>query len=234
MRRSRISRALEGGLVQLGDGTLVRLGQSVYPDQPGGPWRHGAEGGGLPSPPDLRAPFEVNLVRSGERGAPLTAGRRLYVLPVPNGGGPMAQPAPAVDLTRAWPWLFPPEDNWPIARASAPVSILAGATLTIPFITAGGLAGIDEVPRGYRGIIKKFGQTANDFTVLTWNFRVKGRPTNPIVNIAFQFGALNDPTDLTGAVFLNPGDDFVVTVQNTGGAVVANVAARVDFYLWRM
>src|SRR5713101_2303267 len=156
MRRSRLSRHLEGPLVRLGDGTLVRLGQSeagrVWPDQPGGPWRRGEPGSGLPSYP--RAPFEVNLTRSGERGAPLTAERYLRVLPAPGEGGPTAEKPPAVDLTRAWPWLFAPYDNWPISRASATSTVAAGATLSIPIIAAGGLAGIDEVPRGYRGAIK--------------------------------------------------------------------------------
>ncbi len=145
MRRSRLSRLLEGPVVRLGDGTLVTLGQGggyVYPDTPPGPWRVGAPGPGMVVVP--RAPFDVNLTRSGERGAPLTVRRRLRVLPYPS-GEPQPEAVPPVDLTAKWPWLFAPRDNWPISRANVPASVAPAATVTIaPIIARGGLSGIDE------------------------------------------------------------------------------------------
>jgi hypothetical protein len=227
-------------LVRLGDGRLVRLGQAprryvdpgryVYPDRPDPAWPWPGHGvlGRL-----VRAPFTVDLTGSGERGATLTAERRLRVLPYPS-GEPQPEPVPPVDLTKSWPWLFPPRDNWPIARQSAAVTVAAGATQTIAMIGPGGLSGLLEVPRGHRGAIRKFGNSAADFTAISWSFLVKVRPTDPIVNLAFQYGPLNQPTDLPGAVLLEPGDDFVIQAVNTSAVNVVGVAARAELFLWRI
>lgn len=173
-----------------------------------------------------RAPFLVELNPSGARGAPITALRRLEVTPAPPPPTPENAPQPPpVDLTKQWPWLFPPQDVYPIVRASAVTTLAVGATLSI--------LSIGEIPRGYRGVVKKFGQASNDFTNMTWTFLVKGSPKDPILGIAFQFGQLFQPTDLPGAgVLLEPGDDFVVSVTNTGIAAITGIRARVDLYWW--
>lgn len=183
--------------------------------------------------PGARGHFLVDLRRSGDLAAPLTALRRLEVLPS-SPGPPEAPAAPAVDLTRMWPWVFPPADHYPISRANAAATIAAGASFDAVFIGAASLSGLDELPRGYRGVVKKFGHTAADFTDLTWTVLIKGRPADPIVALTFQFGPLNEPVDLPGAgIQLQPGDDLVVRVTNTGLVAVASVRARLDLYLWR-
>src|SRR5260370_11829139 len=131
------------------------------------------------------APVDVNLTRSGERGAPLTVIRRLRVLPYPS-GDPQPEAVPPVDLTAKWPWLFAPRDNWPISRANVPASVAPAATVTIaPIIARGGLSGIDEEPRGYPGVVQRFAQTAGDFTNLVWTFLVKRPPPAPLLTLGF-------------------------------------------------
>lgn len=196
--------------------------------------------GTLPAdaPPLDRSAFLPALLRSGARGAPLTllravrvgaGGGGLEVVSTPMPGPDLSPTAPSTDLTRHWPWLFgpgPEAGEYPIVSVNAPVSVAAGATVD--------LISIQELPRGMRGLVQKFGQTAADFTNLVWSFLIKAKPTEPIVAIAFQFGQLFQPVDLPGSgVHLRAGDDFVVRVTNTGAAAVAGVRARVDLYWWR-
>jgi len=181
-----------------------------------------------------RYPFLTSLIGSGSRGAPLRSDGPRLVLPSAGGGaeilGPVATPLPTTNLTNVWPQLFPPGKNGgerPQTVASASTLVAAGATVT--------LIALPELPRGMAAVIKEFGHTAADFTNLTWMFRVKGRPADPIVAINFQFGALNDPHKLPGTgVELFPGDDFVVEVTNIGAAGVAGVRARVDLYQYQL
>ncbi len=198
-------------------GRFVRLGQEPAP--------------GLTTA--QRAHFVPDLRRSGELAAPLTALRRLEVLPSPP-GQPAPEPTPPLDLAKVWPWIFPPADVYQKSLANVAASIAAGATLDVVFIGPASLSGLDEVPRGYRGVVKAFGHTAADFTNLTWTALIKNRPADPIVGLTFQFGALNLPTELRGpGIQLQPGDDLVVRVTNNGVGAVAGVRARMDFYLWR-
>jgi len=182
------------------------------------------------SVPNARAPWYINLRPSGSRGVPITVGRTLRVKPQPGAMplGAVDQP-PSTDLTRVWPQLFPPgREAGERARAVASASVTVGAGATVTLIA------LPELARGIAAVIKKFGQTSNDFTNLVWSFMVKGATVEPISGITYQFGALNLPTDLPGSgVMLNPGDDFVVSVTNTGGAAVSNVRARVDLYEYR-
>lgn len=182
-----------------------------------------------------RSSVLVDLIPSGARGVPLTVERPLRVA-APAGGSRTTfgavdtiEPPPNPDLPRLWPWLFPPGADggeFPIVRASAVAIVGVGATVSL--IT------LAEVPRGMAGVVKAFGQTAADFTDLTWTFLVKNRPTAPIIAINFQFGELFRPTPLPGSgVLLGPGDDFVVQVTNPGVAIVGGVRARVDLYLYR-
>lgn len=183
--------------------------------------------------PHAIPPWYVNLRPSGSRGVPLTQDRFLEVR---EGATPsfspeaLTPPAPATNLTSVWPQLYPPGHGGgerPRTVASATVNIGAGATVDL--IT------LAELGRGTAAVIKKFGQTANDFTNLTWSFIVKGATVEPISGINFQFGQLFLPVDLPGTgVELGPGDDFVVRVTNTGGAIVNNVRARVDLYEYRV
>lgn len=187
-----------------------------------------------------RSAFLPALLRSGARGAPLTllralrvgagGGGGLEVVSTPMPGPDLTPVAPASDLTRYWPWLFAPgpeAGEYPILAFNAPTIVGAGATVD--------LVTIQELPRGMRGIVKKFGTTAANFTDLVWSFLIKGKPAEPIVALAnFQFGPFAEPVDLPGSgVHLRAGDDFVVRVTNTGGAAVASVRARVDLYWWR-
>jgi len=186
--------------------------------------------GTLPATERLeREDILVDLRKSGARGVPLTVERRFRVLPTPPPGVELAPRRPASELTKLWPWIFPPGDEgaeFPIVRVNAPVVIAAGATAT--------LIQIAELPRGMAGVIKKFGQTAADFTNLFWTILIKGRPADPIVGINFQFGQLFQPIDLPGSgIPLRPGDDIVVQALNSGGAGVAGVRARLDMYWWR-
>lgn len=196
-------------------GHYGRVGLAELGDDPGG------------GPGYNRAPFLVELNPSGARGVPLTALRRLEVAPSPAPPAPEAQPKePSTDLTRFWPYLFAPYDSYPITRASALTTLGVGATLSI--------LSIGELPRAYRAVIKKFGQTASVFDpALLWTFLVKGIPKDPILGINYQFGALNLPTDLPGpGVILEPGDDFVVSVTNNSAAIISGIRARVDLYWW--
>jgi len=179
------------------------------------------------------APWYVNLRGSGSRGVPLPSERLLQVRPmVPSSiSEDTLQPSvPATDLTRVWPQLYPPGKDGgerPRTVASASVNIAAGATVSL--ITLG------ELGRGIGAVVKKFGQTANDFTNLVWSFIVKGGVVEPISGINFQFGQLFDPVELPGTgVQLGPGDDFIVQVTNTGAVIVNNVRARVDLYEYRV
>jgi hypothetical protein len=174
-----------------------------------------------------RAPFLVELNPSGARGAPLTALRRFRVVRQPPSVGDQAvAQQPAVDLTRIWPWIFPPDDVYPIWRVSPTVSVPAGGTSSLITIV--------EIPRGYRGVVKKFGHNTADFTNIQWIFLVKGAPRDPMIFNVGQFGTLTAPVDLPGAgVMLYPGDDFIVQAKNVSGAAIGNTAARVDLYWWR-
>ncbi len=167
--------------------------------------------------PLARAPWYVNLRPSGSRGIPLTLERCPFEVRPEEGP--------------AWPpQLYPPgkqSGERPRTVASASVNVAAGATVNL--IT------LPELGRGLAAVVKKFGQTANDFTNLTWSFIVKGGVVDPIVGINFQFGQMFLPVDLPGSgVQLGPGDDFIVQVVNTGGVIVNNVRARVDLYEYRM
>lgn len=173
-----------------------------------------------------RIPF---LQPSGARGAPLASERPFIVFNEQTQRyESAAQPAEGApqDLTHQFPWLFAPVDSFPIVNASTIQVIGAGSTVTL--IT------LAEAQRGYAGVINAFGAAAADFADLLWSFVVKGRAVQPITNINFQFGPVNDPKALPGAgVLLNPGDDFNVTVQNTSAAAVAGVQARIEGYYWR-
>jgi hypothetical protein len=177
-----------------------------------------------------RWPFLVNLTRSGERGAPLTIDRRLIVLPTARPGPDLAPAKPATELTKLWPWIFPPgaaSGEYPIVSVDAPTVVAAGATVNL--IT------LAELPRGMAGVIKAFGQAAADFTNLFWTILIKGRPADPIIGINFQFGQLFQPVPFpVSGIPLGPGDDTVLQVLNTGAAGVAGVRARLDLYWWRL
>jgi len=184
------------------------------------------------SAPLAQAPWYINLRPSGSRGVPLSVER---VLEVQAGtgtavGAPPSTEPPSTDLTRIWPQLYPPgHDGGERARTlvNAPAAVGAGATVNL--IT------VPELSRGIAAVIKAFGQNAADFTNLVWSFLVKGATVDPITGITFQFGQIFLPVALPGTgVQLNPGDDFVVQVTNTGGAPVANVRARVDLYEYRV
>jgi len=178
-------------------------------------------------------PFLAQFRGSGSKGVPLTLERPLVVLPSSESGPqlePRAEPLPSTNLTRTWPQLYAPGKGGgerPQTACSASVVVGAGATVN--------LVVLPELPRGMAGVVKKFGQTAVDFTNLLWTFLIKGRPVDPIVAINFQFGQLFLPVDLPGTgVELGPGDDFVVQVFNGGGAGVAGVRARVDLYQYQL
>jgi len=178
-------------------------------------------------------PFLAQFRGTGSRGAPLTLERPLVVLPANESGPqlePKVEPPPSTNLTRVWPQLYPPGRGGgerPQTQCSASTVVGAGATVN--------LVVLPELPRGMAAVIKKFGQTAQDFTNLVWTFLIKGRPADPIVAINFQFGQLFLPVDLPGTgVELGPGDDFVVQVFNGGGAGVAGVRARVDLFQYQL
>lgn len=186
-----------------------------------------------PTRPFAVAPWYVNLRPSGSRGVPLSSERPLQVRPmVPSSISEQTlRPSdPTTNVTRVWPQLYPPGKDGgerPRTVASASVNVAAGATVSL--IT------LAELGRGIAAVVKKFGQTANDFTNLVWSFIVKGGVVEPISGISFQFGQMFLPVDLPGTgVQLLPGDDFVVQVQNTGAVVVNNVRARVDLYEYRV
>lgn len=180
--------------------------------------------------PLARAPWYVNLRPSGSRGMPLSCDRPLNVRPEAVSSFQDAVAPPGTDLTREWPQLYPPgKQGGERMRAVASASVNVGAGATVNLIT------LAELGRGIAAVVKKFGQTANDFTNLVWSFIVKGGVVEPISGITFQFGQLFDPVALSGTgVQLGPGDDFVVRVQNTGGVIVNNVRARVDLYEYRV
>lgn len=184
-----------------------------------------------------RLPYLVDLVGSGSRGVPLTSERPLVVIPggLGGGGAGFVDPAlaqgrrpPATDLTGLWPFLFPPgiaRGERPVTTASLVTTVLAGATVN--------LLTLPELARGLEGKVAAFGQTAADFSNLTWTILIKGRPADPIVGITFQFGELFRPTPLPGSgIPLGPGDDLIVQVTNSGAGAVAGVRARLDLYTW--
>jgi hypothetical protein len=182
--------------------------------------------------PLARSPWYINLRPSGSYGVPLTSERRLEVQPLsalPVGAA--APPSdPSTNLTRVWPQLYPPgADGGERARSISPAPVIVGAGATVTLIQ------LPELARGIAAVIKKFGQNAADFTNLVWSFVVKGASRDPVAGITHQFGQIFLPVDLPGTgVQLNPGDDFLVQVTNTGGAAVANVRARVDLYEYRV
>ncbi len=181
--------------------------------------------------PLARAPWYVNLRPSGSRGVPLSLERPLHVRPDAVSSFADGAPAPpATNLTREWPQLYPPgKQGGERMRAIASASFNIGAGATVNLIT------LPELGRGIAAVVKKFGQTANDFTNLVWSFIVKGGVVEPITGINFQFGQMFLPVEFSGTgVQLSPGDDFVVQVTNTGAAIVNNVRARVDLYEYRV
>lgn len=156
----------------------------------------------------------------------------LYATPLGAGG---ADPGKALldlvgtpeeareDLTRRYPWLYPPALHFPFTRVNAAVSITDGSTSTLITLS---------VPGAQGGVIKRFGVTSSNFGNSRFSVLINGKFRAPLIDVDFEYGRFNVPEAIDGAgILVVPGDAIQVQCRASGGNLTG-VRARIGGYFY--